>query len=53
MSDAINEAKQAVRVRMWDLLEREEVVEPGALGYIPAFAGADAAADRAAWTGSA
>jgi 5-formyltetrahydrofolate cyclo-ligase len=41
-------AKQAIRTRIWDLLEREGVVEPGVHGYIPAFTGADAAADRLA-----
>lgn len=35
-------------MRMWDLLEREDVVEHGVHGYIPAFTGADAAADRLA-----
>lgn len=33
---------------MWDLLEREGVVASGVHGYIPAFAGADEAADRLA-----
>jgi 5-formyltetrahydrofolate cyclo-ligase len=33
---------------MWDLLERERAVEPGVHGYIPAFEGAEAAADRLA-----
>src|SRR6266567_1670269 len=33
---------------MWDLLEREGVVEHGVHGYIPAFTGADLAADRLA-----
>lgn len=41
-------AKQAIRTRVWDLLEQESVVEPGVHGYIPAFTGADAAADRLA-----
>jgi 5-formyltetrahydrofolate cyclo-ligase len=41
-------AKQQIRERMWDLLEREGAVEPGVHGYIPAFEGADAAADRLA-----
>jgi 5-formyltetrahydrofolate cyclo-ligase len=41
-------AKQQIRERMWDLLERERAVEPGVHGYIPAFEGADAAADRLA-----
>ena len=42
----IDQAKQAVRERTWALLERSGVVEPGVRGYIPAFAGDDAAADR-------
>jgi len=41
-------AKQAVRERMWSLLERHGVVEPGVRGYIPAFEGADRAAERLA-----
>jgi 5-formyltetrahydrofolate cyclo-ligase len=41
-------AKQQIRARMWDLLERERAVEPGVHGYIPAFEGADTAADRLA-----
>lgn len=45
MTKAIDEAKQAIRIRMWDLLEREGVVEPGVHGYIPNFAGAAEAAD--------
>jgi 5-formyltetrahydrofolate cyclo-ligase len=44
-ADAI---KQQIRERMWDLLERERAVEPGVQGYIPAFKGADAAAQRLA-----
>ena len=32
----------------WDLLEREGAVEPAVHGYIPAFEGADTAADRLA-----
>ena len=44
----IDGAKQALRVRMWDLLERERVVEVGVHGHIPAFAGAEAAAARLA-----
>jgi 5-formyltetrahydrofolate cyclo-ligase len=43
---SIDQAKQAVRERIWALLERSGVVEPGVSGYIPAFAGADAAADQ-------
>jgi 5-formyltetrahydrofolate cyclo-ligase len=44
----IDQAKQAIRTRMWDLLVAERVVERGVHGYIPAFAGADTAADRLA-----
>jgi 5-formyltetrahydrofolate cyclo-ligase len=44
----IDQAKQAIRARVWDLLVAEHVVEPGVHGYIPAFAGADEAADRLA-----
>lgn len=45
---AANPAKQAVRERVWSQLERAGVVEPGVSGYIPAFEGADRAADRLA-----
>jgi 5-formyltetrahydrofolate cyclo-ligase len=48
MNTGIDAAKQAVRARIWGLLERERVVERGVHGYIPAFAGADVAADRLA-----
>jgi 5-formyltetrahydrofolate cyclo-ligase len=48
VSTGIDAAKQAIRTQMWDLLERERAVERGVHGYIPAFAGADAAADRLA-----
>jgi 5-formyltetrahydrofolate cyclo-ligase len=42
-------AKQAVRERVWALLERERVARfPGATGRIPNFAGAPAAAARLA-----
>jgi 5-formyltetrahydrofolate cyclo-ligase len=42
-------AKQAVRERVWDLLERERVARfPGAAGRIPNFAGASAAAAQLA-----
>jgi 5-formyltetrahydrofolate cyclo-ligase len=42
-------AKQAVRERIWALLERERVARfPGATGRIPNFAGAPAAAARLA-----
>lgn len=39
-------AKQAVRERVWALLEREQAVRPGVRGRIPAFFGAEAAAAR-------
>jgi 5-formyltetrahydrofolate cyclo-ligase len=43
------EAKQAVRERVWALLDGERaVVPPGAYGRIPNFVGAEAAADRLA-----
>lgn len=48
MSTGMDAAKQAIRIRMWDLLERENVAEPGVHGYIPAFTGADVAADHLA-----
>jgi 5-formyltetrahydrofolate cyclo-ligase len=52
----IDAAKQALRERMWDLLEQERAVEPGVHGHIPAFAGAEVAAARlaglAAWQAS-
>jgi 5-formyltetrahydrofolate cyclo-ligase len=42
--DSIAHAKQAIRERVWELLGREHVTEPGAGGYIPAFTGAEIAA---------
>lgn len=48
MSTGIDQAKQAIRTRVWDLLVQEGVVEPGVHGYIPAFTRADSAADRLA-----
>ncbi len=48
MSAHVDEAKKAIRSRVWDLLVRERVAEPGVHGYIPAFVGAEAAADRLA-----
>ena len=48
MSTGTDTAKQAIRTGIWDLLERERAVERGVHGYIPAFAGADVAADRLA-----
>ena len=44
MSSDIDQARQAIRTRVWDLL----VAEHGVHGYIPAFAGAGAAAGRLA-----
>jgi 5-formyltetrahydrofolate cyclo-ligase len=45
--EAAARAKQAVRERVWDLLERERVARfPWAQGRIPNFAGAPAAAAR-------
>ncbi|NIL59417.1 5-formyltetrahydrofolate cyclo-ligase [Salinispora arenicola] len=43
-----DQAKQAIRERVWALLEREQAVPPGVHGRIPAFYGAEAAADRLA-----
>ena len=48
MSTEADAVKQQIRERIWDLLERERAVEPGVHGYIPAFEGADTAADRLA-----
>ena len=39
-----DQAKQAVRERVWALLEQANVVEPGVRGYIPAFTDAEEAA---------
>ncbi len=44
----IAQAKQAIRERVWSLLEDRGAAEPGARGYIPAFRGADRAAGRLA-----
>ena len=47
--EEVARAKQAVRERVWALLERERVARfPGARGRIPNFAGAPAAAARLA-----
>src|SRR6266545_7667287 len=44
---AIDRAKQAIRERVWSLLDAHGVVRPpGAAGHIPSFVGADQAADR-------
>jgi 5-formyltetrahydrofolate cyclo-ligase len=48
--DSINQAKQEIRERVWALLEREHVTEPGVRGYIPAFNGAEIAASVLART---
>jgi len=48
VSAHIDEAKKAIRSRVWDLLVRERVAEPGVHGYVPAFVGAEDAADRLA-----
>jgi 5-formyltetrahydrofolate cyclo-ligase len=48
MSAGVDGAKQAIRRRVWDLLVAERVAERGVHGYIPFFAGAEAAADRLA-----
>jgi 5-formyltetrahydrofolate cyclo-ligase len=44
-SRTIDAAKQAVRERVWNLLEAVQAVEPGVHGHIPDFVGAAAAAD--------
>ncbi len=43
-----SQAKQAIRERIWSQLEQAGVVGPGVRGYIPAFNGADHAAERLA-----
>ncbi|GAB3848961.1 hypothetical protein GCM10029963_32630 [Micromonospora andamanensis] len=43
-----DDAKQAVRRRVWDLLEREAMAPPGVHGHIPDFTGKDDAAARPA-----
>jgi 5-formyltetrahydrofolate cyclo-ligase len=48
VSTGIDQAKQAIRTQVWDLLVAERVVERGVHGYVPAFTGAAAAADRLA-----
>src|SRR5215470_2980811 len=44
----IDQAKQAVRDRVWRLLERERAVPAGSYGKIPGFLGAGQAAERLA-----
>jgi 5-formyltetrahydrofolate cyclo-ligase len=47
--NAVGSGKQAVRERIWSLLDAEGAVEPpGSAGYIPSFLGAEAAALRLA-----
>ena len=49
MPDAsVDTTKNAIREKVWALLEDAKVVEPGVRGHIPAFAGAEEAADRLA-----
>lgn len=43
-----DQAKQAIRERVWAQLEAAGAVEPGVAGYIPNFRGADRAAARLA-----
>jgi 5-formyltetrahydrofolate cyclo-ligase len=45
---AIDQAKQAIRERVWADLETADVVEPGVAGYIPDFSDSDLAAARLA-----
>lgn len=47
-SRAADQAKDVIRERIWTLLERREAAPPGVHGSIPAFYGAQAAADRLA-----
>lgn len=44
----IDKAKQAFRERIWALLEREQAAPRGVYGRIPAFVGAELAAERLA-----
>jgi 5-formyltetrahydrofolate cyclo-ligase len=48
MSAGTDEAKQAIRRRVWDTLVAERVAQRGVHGYVPPFAGAGVAADRLA-----
>lgn len=47
-NEQIDQAKQAVRERVWTVLEEAHAVAPGVHGRIPAFNGADEAAARLA-----
>jgi 5-formyltetrahydrofolate cyclo-ligase len=44
----VDQTKQAIRERVWSLLEHEQAAPPGVHGRIPSFFGADQAADRLA-----
>ncbi|MBL7491522.1 5-formyltetrahydrofolate cyclo-ligase [Frankia sp. AgB1.9] len=44
----VENAKQAARIKVWDLLERARAAPPGVHGHIPDFTGSDQAADRLA-----
>jgi 5-formyltetrahydrofolate cyclo-ligase len=44
VTESTDTKKRAIRERVWALLEREHVTEPGVRGYIPAFSGSDKAA---------
>jgi 5-formyltetrahydrofolate cyclo-ligase len=46
-----DQAKQAIRERVWSKLEAASVVEPGVAGYIPSFQGAAKAAGHLAALG--
>lgn len=46
-----DEAKNAIRERVWALLERERAVPFGVRGRIPSFFGAESAAVRVCSTG--
>jgi 5-formyltetrahydrofolate cyclo-ligase len=43
-----DQTKQSLREQVWSLLEREQAAPPGVRGHIPAFFGADRAAERLA-----
>ncbi len=45
-AEASQLAKQQIREHVWELLERHQAVDPGVFGHIPAFVGADIAAQR-------
>jgi 5-formyltetrahydrofolate cyclo-ligase len=44
----IDQAKQAIRKRVWSLLEREGAAPPGVHSHIPKFTGSEQAAERLA-----